>query len=69
MRATLTDGDKTGAVDFLIGGDLNIELRLGTTEGVFKAWTVSNGTGCSGLSVDEAVRIQSPLKKLRWLQL
>ena len=37
----------------LFGGDLNIEFRLENTLLVtFKAWTVSNGTGCTGLSVE-----------------
>ena len=47
----------------LFGGDLNIEFRLENTLLVtFKAWTVSNGTGCTGLSV-EAERIRSPVGK------
>ena len=33
---------------------------------IFKAWIVSNGTG---LSAEEAVRIQSLVKKLRWFLL
>ena len=28
VRATLIDGKRKGAVDFFIGGDLNIELKL-----------------------------------------
>ena len=31
MRATLTEGKKAGAVDFFVGGDVNIEVRLGST--------------------------------------
>ena len=27
VRATLTEGKRAGAVDFFIGGDLNIELK------------------------------------------
>ena len=29
VRATLTEGRKAGAIDFFIGGDINIESRLG----------------------------------------
>ena len=29
VRDTLTEGRKAGAVDFFLGGDINIELRLG----------------------------------------
>ena len=32
MRATLTEGKRSGAVDFFIGGDLNIELKLDITD-------------------------------------
>ena len=28
VRATLVEGKRMGAVDFFIGGDLNIELKL-----------------------------------------
>ena len=28
VRATLTEGRKAGAIDFFIGGDINIEVRL-----------------------------------------
>ena len=28
VRATLIEGKRAGAVDFFIGGDLNIELKL-----------------------------------------
>ena len=28
VRAALTEGKRTGAVDFFIGGDLNLELKL-----------------------------------------
>ena len=38
VRSTLTEGKKARAVDFFIGGDLNIEFRA-----IFTAWT-SNGT-------------------------
>ena len=30
VRSTLTESRKAGAVDFFIGGDINIELRLGS---------------------------------------
>ena len=59
VRATLIEGKRAGAVDFFIGGDLNIELRLDKPMVNTKAWTVSNGTGCTGPSAEEAARIQS----------
>ena len=31
VRSILTEGRKTGADDFLIGGDINIERKLGNT--------------------------------------
>ena len=34
VRATLTEWKKAGAADFFIGGDLNIEFRLGSDETV-----------------------------------
>ena len=46
-------------------------LNLGWTMStmIFMGWTVSAGMGCTGLSVEEAVKIRSPTIKLRWLQL
>ena len=32
VRAILTEGKREGAVDFFIGGDLNIELKLDITD-------------------------------------
>ena len=66
VRGTPTEAIKAVAVDFFVGGDLNIEFRLMV---ILKAWTVSNDTGCTGLSAEEAATIQSALRKLRWLQL
>ena len=49
VRATLTEGKKqAGAVDFIIGGDINIEVRLGSTGEDGTASTLLNGTACNG---------------------
>ena len=57
----LTDGKKEGAVDFLIGGDLNIEFSLENADEDLHGL-------CSDQSVEQAARTQSPVRKLRWLQ-
>ena len=33
VKVTLTEGKGAGAVDFFIGGDLNVELKLDTADG------------------------------------
>ena len=57
VRATLTEGRETGATDFFIGGDLNIEFRLDNEnkdlhclDSVF--WYGMYGPGCRGAGED-----------------
>ena len=53
LRAILTEGKKEGAVAFFIGGDLNIEFRLDSTDGDLQGsdsieWNEMYGPECRG---------------------
>ena len=60
VRATLTEGKKTGATDFIIGGDLNIEFRMDNANEDL----VSIGTECTDLNAEGAARTRSPMRKI-----
>ena len=61
----LTEGKREGAVDFFNDGDLNIELKLDIADDEHRGlWTVFNGTGCTSLSAEEAVRIPLLMRKI-----
>jgi endonuclease/exonuclease/phosphatase family metal-dependent hydrolase len=70
VRTTLVEGKKAGATDFFIGGDLNIELKLGDTEEDLNGldsidWYGMYGPECRGGGED----VTTYEKKVRWLQL
>ena len=64
VRATLTAERREGAVDFSIGGDLNIELSWTSPTRSIEARTALNGAGCTGLSAEEAVRVLLLMRKI-----
>ena len=70
VRATLVEGKRMGAVEFFIGGDLNIELKLchaddgnGSSDSI--EWYGTYGLACEGTADD----ITAYENKLRWFQL
>ena len=68
VRATLTDGKKAGAVDFSVGGNIDIELMLGNAgedlQGLDSIeW---NGMYWPEGGGEEVITYE---KKIRWLQL
>ena len=70
MRTILTEGRKAGAVDFFVGGDINIELRLGNAgedlHGLDSIeWYGLYGPVCKGREED----VITYEKKIRWPQL
>ena len=67
VRATLVEGKRMGAVDFLIGGDLNIELKLCFADDEHWGsdsieWYGMYGPACERTAED----IIAYEKKLRW---
>ena len=57
VRATLTEEKRAGAVDFFIGGDLNIELKLDIADDEHQAldsieWYGMCGPECQGAGED-----------------
>ena len=53
VRATLTGGKRSGAVDFFIGGDLNLELELDIADDEHRGldsieWYGMYGPECKG---------------------
>ena len=70
VRATLTEGREAGAIDFFIGGEINIELRLGNAGEDLHGpdsieWNGQYGPECKGGGED----VITHEKKIRWLQL
>ena len=67
VRATLMEGKRMGAVDFFIGGDLNIELKLCLADDAHRGldsikWYGMCGPECEGSAEDFLEQ------KLRWFQ-
>ena len=67
VRVTLTEGKRESAVDFFIGGDLNIELKLGLVDDENRDldridWYRMYGPECEG-TADDIIAYE---KKLRW---
>ena len=57
VRATLVEGKRMGAVEFFIGGDLNIELKLCLADDEHRAldsieWYKMYGPACEGTADD-----------------
>ena len=70
VRTILAEGRKAGAVDFFIGGDINIELGLGNAGEDLNGldsmkWYGLYGPECKGGGED----VITYVKKTRWLQL
>ena len=59
VRTILTEGRKAGVIDFIIGGDINIEPRLGNAGEDLHCLTALNGMAFTDLSVRVVVRMSS----------
>ena len=62
VRVACIEGGKAGAVDFFLGGDLNIEFRLNKVDEDLHGLDSVDRYGCKDLNVEEVVRTRLPTR-------